>query len=116
MSKVKEISINSKSANKSRRILSSSKKLDKRLDIRIEQQQKELIERAAAITGQTVTNFAIANLLEKAMEVIESHERIILSNKARDKFLEALSRPAKELPELSKALALHSQIVVSGNE
>jgi len=112
MSNVREISTNSKPTNKSRRTLSSSK----RLDIRIEQQQKELIERAAAITGQTVTNFAIANLLEKAMEVIESHERILLSNQARDKFLEALSRPAKELPELSKALALHSQIVVSGNE
>lgn len=116
MSNVREISttnkINNKPTNKSRRTLSSGK----RLDIRIEQQQKELIERAAAITGQTVTNFAIANLLEKAMEVIESHERIILSNQARDRFLAALSRPAKELPELSKALALHSQIVVSNND
>jgi uncharacterized protein (DUF1778 family) len=111
MSNVREISTNNKAANKSRKRLSS-----KRLDIRIEEQQKELIERAAAITGQTVSNFAISNLLEKAMEVIESYERIMLSNQARDKFLAALNRPAKELPELSKALALHSQIVVSGND
>lgn len=111
MSNVREISTNNKTTNRNRKSLNS-----KRLDIRIEEQQKELIERAAAITGQTVSNFAISNLLEKAMEVIESHERIILSNQARDKFLAALNRPAKELPELSKALALHSQIVVSDND
>ncbi|MBK7601463.1 MAG: DUF1778 domain-containing protein [Acidobacteria bacterium] len=46
-----------------------------RLDMRINIQTKSLIERAAALTGQTLTDFAISNLVQVAVDTIEQHQR-----------------------------------------
>lgn len=81
-----------------------------RLDMRVEPRAKALIERAAALTGQTITDFAVSNLVEFAMATIERHERLMLSDRDRDRFLAALDRPSKPLPELAKAARLHAQI------
>ncbi|MBK9316190.1 MAG: DUF1778 domain-containing protein [Acidobacteria bacterium] len=79
-----------------------------RLDMRIDAQVKTLIERAAAITGQTLTDFAISNLVDSAMATIERHERLILADHERDRFLDTLDRPAKPLPALAKAARRHA--------
>lgn len=81
-----------------------------RLDMRLERRTKTLIERAAAITGQTITDFVVSNLVESAMATIERHERLVLSNRDRDRFLAALDRPAKSLPMLAKAARRHSEV------
>ncbi len=86
-----------------------SKSKTVRLDMRINQQAKMIIERAASITGQTVTDFAISNLLQTAMETIERYEKLLLSDRGRDQFLAALDRPAKPLPALAKAARLHAK-------
>ena len=80
-----------------------------RLEIRLERHAKELIERAAALTGQTMTNFAVSNLLESALETIERHQQRPLSDRDRARFLAALDRPAKPLPSLVKAARLHTK-------
>ena len=80
-----------------------------RFDMRINAQAKTMIERAALITGQTLTDFAISNLVQSAMETIERYEKLILSNRDRDRFLAALDRPAKPLPALAKAKRLHAR-------
>jgi uncharacterized protein (DUF1778 family) len=77
--------------------------------MRINRQVKMIIERAASITGQTLTDFAVSNLVQSAMETIERHERLTLSDRDRDRFLAALDRPAKPLPALAKAARLHNQ-------
>ena len=81
-----------------------------RLDMRLERRAKTLIERAAAITGQSITDFAVSNLVESAMATIERHERLVLSNRDRDRFLAALDRRAKPLPALAKAARLHAEV------
>ena len=81
-----------------------------RLDIRIDPQAKTIIERAASITGQTLTDFAASNLVQSAMETIERHERLVLSDRDRDCFLAVLDRPAKPLPALAKAGRLHARV------
>lgn len=80
-----------------------------RLDMRINSQAKMIIERAASITGQTLTDFAVSNLVQSAMETIERYEKLVLSDRDRDRFLAALDRPAKPLPALAKAARLHAQ-------
>lgn len=80
-----------------------------RLDVRINHQTKTLIERAAAITGQTLTDYAISNLVESAMATIERHERLVMTDRDRDRFLAALDRPAKPLPALERAARRHAQ-------
>ncbi len=88
---------------------SSSSSQSARLDMRIDRRAKRLIERAALITGQTLTDFAVSNLVQLAMETIERYEKLVMSNRDRDRFLAALDRPPKPLPALAKAARLHAQ-------
>ena len=77
-----------------------------RLGLRLTDEHKARIERAAAMTGQTVNSYATAELLRRADEILEKEEVRHLSNAARDRFLalldsdhepnEALKAAAKE--------------------
>lgn len=81
-----------------------------RLDMRVERHAKTLIERAAALTGQSMTDFVVSNLIDTALATIERHERLVLSDRGRDQFLAALDRPAKPLPALRKAARRHQEL------
>ena len=56
-------------------------------------EQKELLVRAASLTGQTLSDFMRIAIEERANRVIAEHERIILNNQARERFFSALSNP-----------------------
>lgn len=81
-----------------------------RLDMRVEPHAKGLIERAAALTGQSITDFVVSNLIVTAMATIERHERLVLSDQGRDQFLAALERPSKALPALKRAARRHQEL------
>jgi uncharacterized protein (DUF1778 family) len=81
-----------------------------RFEMRIDPRSKTLIERAAVITGQTLTDYAVSILVESAMTVIERHERLVMTDRDRDRFLAALDRPAKPLPELKRAAKIHARL------
>lgn len=53
-----------------------------RLDFRVKPEHKSLIERAASVAGQTVTDFAVATLVKAAHETMERATSMTLS--ARD--------------------------------
>jgi uncharacterized protein (DUF1778 family) len=88
----------------------STKSRSVRLEMRINFQAKSLIERAATLTGQTVTDFAVSNLVQLAVETIERHQRLEMTDRDRDRFLAALDRPPKPLPELERAARLHARM------
>lgn len=73
-----------------------------RLDFRLSTEHKELLERAAAITGQPVTSFAVSHLLQRAREVIEQHDRTVLNREDWDLFLEVLDSDDEPSPALLK--------------
>lgn len=75
-----------------------------RLDMRLTSDQKELLERAAAISGQPLTGFALSHLLETARELIERHQRTILSLRDGRRFLDILEADAAPSPALVSAL------------
>ncbi len=62
--------------------MASATKNDARCDFRISSQTKALIEHAAALNGQTLTEFAVATLVEKARQVL--HEENVRTLTARD--------------------------------
>jgi len=64
-----------------------------RLDIRLQPDTKELIQAAAELRNQTLTQFVVATLADEAGKVIAAHERTVLSDRDRDLFLEALDNP-----------------------
>src|SRR5579884_3816861 len=58
-------------------------------------EQKDLLVRAAALTGQTLSEFMRTAVEERAKRVIEEHERIVLTERARATFLSALAKPPR---------------------
>lgn len=64
-----------------------------RLETRVTADQKSLIERAAALQGRTVTDFVLSSVQEAARRAIEEHQRLDLSVRDSETFVEALLNP-----------------------
>ncbi len=75
-----------------------------RLDMRLTPDQKDLLERAAAIAGQPLTTFAVAHLIERAEEVLERSQRTVLSRRDAEHFLDLLDSAPAPAPSLRAAL------------
>lgn len=74
-----------------------------RIEVRVSNDIKVLIERAAREKGLSVSAFATAILVENAREVIKESSRIILSSRDQEIFLKALDRgPNKALIKAAK--------------
>ena len=80
-----------------------NQKSDARLDFRLNRQVKEVIEQAAAISGQSVSDFAVSALYRTAKEVLEREQTTRLSNRDRDVFLALLDSDAKPNEALKRA-------------
>jgi uncharacterized protein (DUF1778 family) len=63
---------------------------DERIDLRVSSDQKKLIERAAALVGQSVSTFVLGTTIRQAREVIQDSEMVDLTNRERDILLAAL--------------------------
>ena len=64
-----------------------------RLETRVTEEQKNLIERAAALQGRTLTDFVLTSLQDAARRAIEEHQRLELSVRDSEAFVEALLNP-----------------------
>ena len=65
-----------------------------RLEARVTIEQKQLIERAADLRGQNLTEFMISVLSEAATQTIKDRELIDLTDRDRKIFAEALLNPS----------------------
>ncbi len=63
---------------------------DARLNFRLPSELKQIIEQAAAHTGQTVSDFAVSTLVQNARRLIEEHDRTELTQRDRDAFIKLL--------------------------
>lgn len=74
--------------------------------MRLSPDVKARIRRAANILGQDLTEFAADTLNSRALEVIETNERFVLSEKEYEFFLNYLSegKPAKPTKKSIEAL------------
>jgi uncharacterized protein (DUF1778 family) len=62
-----------------------------RFDTRISLEQKTLFERAALLGGyRNLADFVVATVQSKAKEIIEESEKILVSEKDKELFFEAL--------------------------
>ncbi len=64
-----------------------------RLETRATPEQKTLIERAAALQGRTVTDFVLTSVQAAARRAIEAHQKLELSVRDSETFVEALLNP-----------------------
>ncbi len=84
-----------------------------RLETRVSQEQKDLIERAAAYTGRTVSDFVIAHVEVAAKKVVEEYERIHLDKVQSRTLVDALLSPKRPNKKLRHAVAEHHKRVES---
>jgi uncharacterized protein (DUF1778 family) len=84
-----------------------------RLGFRLDEETKDLIERAAYLSRRKVSDFCVTALTETARRTIAEHETLELSDRDREAFFEALINPPKPSERLVRALAAHKQRVAS---
>lgn len=77
---------------------------DERLQIRVDPDQKRLLERAAEASNISVSAFVLQSAAAQAAEVLAERQRIALSPTAAAAFTEALDAPAKVNQRLATAL------------
>jgi uncharacterized protein (DUF1778 family) len=85
-----------------------SKTRNERVDFRISQDFKALFARAAELSGVNMSAFIIEAARERAVRLIEQHERLVLNNEARDVLLAALASPPAPADNLRRAVEKHS--------
>lgn len=85
---------------------------DARLNIRIRPDIKDRIEKAASISGKSMTDFAVSALSETADEVLERYQVTELSNRDRDIFLSILDQKSEPNEFLRRAVKTHKRLIV----
>jgi uncharacterized protein (DUF1778 family) len=79
-----------------------------RIDFRVNRRAKTLIEKAAALRGQSLSDFAKITLLSTARHVLRQHQQTVLSDRDRDIFLALLDADAKPNAALRKAVKAYA--------
>lgn len=87
-----------------------------RLNFRLDPAIKELIERAAGYSGETVTSYAVSTLVRDARRVVQEHEQTTLSDRDREIFLSLLDDPPAPTDALRRAAARHRELIAGGEE
>jgi uncharacterized protein (DUF1778 family) len=76
-----------------------------RLHLRIDAEQKALLEAASAATGASVSTFVLAAATEAAADVLADRRVFVLDEQAWRAFDEAMTRPAGDVAGLRELLA-----------
>ncbi|MGD8107054.1 DUF1778 domain-containing protein [Pantoea sp. FN0302] len=74
-----------------------------RIDLRLSPEDKTLIENAAPLSNLTISQFMLASASERAVEVIEQHQRIVLNEASWKQVMDAISNPPEPNVKLKRA-------------
>ena len=86
---------------------------NERINLRLKESAKSLIERAAAFEGKTVSSFILSSALASAEKTIHEHESIQLNEQDAQRFFDALAKPDRFNKKLIEALVEHDRRVDS---
>jgi uncharacterized protein (DUF1778 family) len=91
-----------------------SKAKDTRLFARVSSADKRLIEKAAALNGQSVGAFVVAQARSAASELVEEQAIIKLNREESRRLMKALLAPPRKPTEaMRRALKLYRETVIS---
>ena len=82
-----------------------------RISLRLGRDAKRKLERAAAYSDKTLTNFVIDVALQRADAIVRQHEVITLTRAEWERFQEMLLDPPQPNKRLKKAFAEHARVV-----
>jgi uncharacterized protein (DUF1778 family) len=80
---------------------------DTRVDFRLTQEHKALIEEAAGMVGLTVSQFVATHALEAAHRIVGEHQAISMTRRDFERFLAALDSPAPPNETAMQAAAVY---------
>jgi uncharacterized protein (DUF1778 family) len=86
-------------------------KAQDRIDARLPAETKQLIERAAVITGVTLSDFVISKAHEAAATIVREHDTWALSRRESKAFVDALLNPPDPNAALRTAAARYKSHV-----
>jgi uncharacterized protein (DUF1778 family) len=84
-----------------------------RLGFRVDAETKRLVERAAALERRSLTDFCLSALIEATRATITRHESLVLSERDRAAFFDALIHPPKPNARLRRAFRLAKERVAA---
>lgn len=77
---------------------------DSHIYLRVTQEQKDLLECAASLKNLSLSDYTLLHLLPVAKQDIDTHERLVLSNRDRDLFLSVMENPPELKGKLKAAI------------
>jgi uncharacterized protein (DUF1778 family) len=80
-------------------------KAEDRIDARLPVETKQVIERAAFISGVTLSDFVVSKAYEAARVLVREHETWVLNRRQSKAFVEALLNPEEPNEVLKTAAA-----------
>ena len=82
----------------------TARKATDRINCRVSPAIKQRAEEAAHLLGQSITSFTEAALAEKAQQVLDWHERIVLSERDFERFVQIITNAPPPTPALVNAM------------
>ncbi|EAQ8164622.1 DUF1778 domain-containing protein [Salmonella enterica] len=74
-----------------------------RIDLRLNEDDKHMIEEAAALINQSISQFMVSTASERAAEVIDQHRRLLLNEESWNLVMEAITNPPAPNDRLKRA-------------
>ncbi|ELG03275.1 DUF1778 domain-containing protein [Escherichia coli] len=74
-----------------------------RIDLRLNEDDKHMIEEAAAMTNQSISQFMVSTASERAAEVIDQHRRLLLNEESWNLVMDAITNPPVPNEQLKRA-------------
>ncbi|ECG8304933.1 DUF1778 domain-containing protein [Salmonella enterica subsp. enterica] len=74
-----------------------------RIDLRLNENDKHMIEEAAAMTNQSISQFMVSTASERAAEVIDQHRRLLLNEESWNLVMDAIINPPAPNDRLKRA-------------
>lgn len=81
---------------------STSNRKTERLAVRVSSDDKRMIERAAALSDQSVSSFVVGHAREAAERIVERHGRIRLNAEESERFVSGLLTTVRRVPKAVK--------------
>ena len=74
-----------------------------RIDLRLNEDDKHMIEEAAAMTNQSISQFMVSTASARAAEVIDQHRRLLLNEESWNLAMDAITNPQAPNDRLKRA-------------
>ncbi len=86
---------------------------NERINLRVKNSAKRMIDLAAGFEGKTVSHFIISSAMERAEKTVQEHQMMTLNRENSRQFFDALVEPVRFNQKMTAAFEAHEKYVVT---